>query len=144
MLAQSGCAAHPITIPPLRLHVRRAAAAGGDGVCLRKGGLAVQLVEQLAPPRITKSDEAFAADGLEFVYSYEGIDLEELNDLFGKVHGAQSAGRHTATALHARITARSECRIRDRQRRRWRIMRKQVYVASNAHKIWCAERLICS
>lgn len=104
-----------MTIPPLRLHMRCAAAAGGDGVCLRKGGLAVQLVEQLAPPRITKTDEAFAADGLEFVYSHEGIDLEELNDLFGKVHGAQFAGRHTATPLHARITARSECRMRDRQ-----------------------------
>ena len=39
----------------------------------------------LAPPKITKTDEAFAADGVEFVYSHEGIDLEELNELFGKV-----------------------------------------------------------
>lgn len=48
----------------------------------------MQLVEQLPPAKITKTDEAFAADGVEFVYSHEGIDLEELNDLFGKVNDA--------------------------------------------------------
>ncbi len=61
------------------------AAAADDGICTDKAGLGVQLVEMLAPPKITKTDEAFAADGVEFVYSHEGIDLEELNELFGKV-----------------------------------------------------------
>ena len=67
------------------MHAHAATAAADDGVCPAKAALAVQLVETLAPPKITKTDEAFAADGVEFMYSHEGIDLEELNDLFGKV-----------------------------------------------------------
>ncbi len=62
-----------------------ATACAGDGVCSSKSSLAVQLADQQATIPITKTDEAFAADGLEFVYTHEGIDLDELNNLFGKV-----------------------------------------------------------
>lgn len=37
------------------------------------------------PPQITKSDEAFQEEGIEFVWGIEGIVLDELNDLFQKV-----------------------------------------------------------
>lgn len=71
------------------------AAAADDGICPDKAGLAVQLIEMLGPPKITKTDEAFAADGVEFVYNHEGIDLEELNELFGKVsHKAHALLMH--------------------------------------------------
>ena len=40
---------------------------------------------RLAVPTISKSDEAFAEQGVEFVRGHEGIDLSELNGLFVKV-----------------------------------------------------------
>jgi GNAT superfamily N-acetyltransferase len=39
----------------------------------------------LQPPPLTRSDAAFAADGLEFVWGPDGLDLGDLNDLFEKV-----------------------------------------------------------
>lgn len=39
----------------------------------------------LTPPPLTRSDAAFLADGLEFVWGTEGLNLEDLNDLFEKV-----------------------------------------------------------
>lgn len=39
----------------------------------------------MIPPKISKPNDAFAAMGLEFVTSHEGIVLSELNDLFEKV-----------------------------------------------------------
>lgn len=59
----------------------------------------MQLVELLPPPKLTKTDEAFAADGVEFVYSHEGIELEELNDLFGKVGFPQRSPEKLQLAL---------------------------------------------
>jgi hypothetical protein len=38
-----------------------------------------------APPRITKSDAAFLADGLEFAWGLSAVDTFQLNDLFEKV-----------------------------------------------------------
>jgi aralkylamine N-acetyltransferase len=37
------------------------------------------------PPALTRSDAAFQADGLEFVWGSDGLDLGDLNDLFEKV-----------------------------------------------------------
>lgn len=37
------------------------------------------------PPVITRSDEAFAGDGVEFVFGGDQLDIAELNDLFEKV-----------------------------------------------------------
>ncbi len=51
-------------------------------------------------PVISKTDEAFAADGVEFVYGADGIDLAELNDLFKKA-------RRPAFALTLSLTRRS-------------------------------------
>jgi hypothetical protein len=39
----------------------------------------------MQPPPISKSDEEFAAEGLEFVTTPEGLAITELNDLFEKV-----------------------------------------------------------
>ena len=36
-------------------------------------------------PPLTKSDDDFAALGVEFVEDADSIDLSELNDLFGRV-----------------------------------------------------------
>lgn len=41
------------------------------------------------PPPITKSDEAFRQDGLEFVWGGAGIDVKELNELFERVCSQQ-------------------------------------------------------
>lgn len=41
--------------------------------------------QQPPPPTITKSDEDFAEEGLEFVWGLNGIVLDELNDLFQRV-----------------------------------------------------------
>ena len=39
------------------------------------------------PPPISKSDEAFREDGVEFVWGAAGIDVQELNELFERVRG---------------------------------------------------------
>ena len=36
-------------------------------------------------PRVSKSDEAFAKDGVEFVWGADDVNVDELNDLFAKV-----------------------------------------------------------
>lgn len=40
----------------------------------------------LPPPNVSKADEDFLRDGIEFVWGIDGIDIEELNTLFSKVH----------------------------------------------------------
>ena len=41
--------------------------------------------EQRTPPSISKGDDAFEADGVEFVWGASSVDLAQLNDLFEKV-----------------------------------------------------------
>jgi hypothetical protein len=53
----------------------------GDGmsplICLEERGM--------VPPPISKSDETFQNEGLEFIWGSKGIDVKELNDLFERV-----------------------------------------------------------
>ena len=53
----------------------------------KKPELVADLERGLPRPVISKTDEAFASDGVEFVYGAAGINLAELNDLFEKVRG---------------------------------------------------------
>lgn len=41
--------------------------------------------DKLQAPLITRSDEQFLTQNLEFVWGVDGLDLIELNDLFEKV-----------------------------------------------------------
>jgi len=60
-------------------------AATAEGMSSKKSELVAGLERGLRQrPVISKTDEAFAADGVEFVYGADGIDLAELNDLFKK------------------------------------------------------------
>lgn len=60
-----------------------------EGICPTKSQLQNHLQNTLETvltvPTISRSDDAFAADGVEFVEGIEGINIEELNDLFVKV-----------------------------------------------------------
>lgn len=66
-----------------------AATLVSDGVSTQKPALiadhAAAADARLAPPPITKSDERFLEDGMEFVWGAEGVNLAELNDLFQRV-----------------------------------------------------------
>ena len=46
--------------------------------------------DHLRAPPIKKSDALFAKEDLEFVWGMEGINLDELNDLFELVHALVS------------------------------------------------------
>ncbi len=39
----------------------------------------------LSIPQLSKADQAWMDEGLEFVYTREGVSISELNDLFQKV-----------------------------------------------------------
>lgn len=52
----------------------------GEGAC----NVAVD-IPPLPPPSVSKTDEEFLRDGIEFVWGIDGIDVEELNILFSKV-----------------------------------------------------------
>ena len=54
----------------------------------KKPALVADLEGGLPRIVISKTDEAFASDGVEFVYGAAGINLAELNDLFEKVRGS--------------------------------------------------------
>ena len=54
--------------------------AAGEGAC----NVAVD-IPPLPPPQVSKSDDDFLRDGIEFVWGIDGIDVEELNTLFSKV-----------------------------------------------------------
>jgi len=61
-------------------------ALASEGISSGRGsGWALLAAEPLPPPAITKSDAAFAAEGLEFVVGHDSVSLSELNDLFHKV-----------------------------------------------------------
>ena len=63
-----------------------ATALASEGISSGRGsGWALLAAEALPPPSITKSDAAFAAEGLEFVVGHETVSLAELNDLFERV-----------------------------------------------------------
>lgn len=51
----------------------------GEGAC----NVAVD-IPPLPPPRVSKSDDDFLRDGIEFMWGIGGIDVEELNTLFSK------------------------------------------------------------
>ena len=68
------------------LHAAVTAALASEGISSGRGsGWALLAAEALPPPPITKSDAAFAAEGLEFVVGHETVSLTELNDLFERV-----------------------------------------------------------
>lgn len=68
-------------------------ALASEGISSGRGsGWALLAAEQLPPPAITKSDAAFAAEGLEFVVGHDSVSLSELNDLFHKVCYTQWVG----------------------------------------------------
>lgn len=46
--------------------------------------------EKLKAPQITRSDQQFLDQNLEFVWGCQGLNLTELNDLFEKVGAHQS------------------------------------------------------
>lgn len=48
-------------------------------------------------PKISKSDEAFAKECIDFVWGYEDINTSELNDLFERVRSQAAHPR----ALHS-------------------------------------------
>ena len=55
-----------------------------EGMSATKSALVAGRGMKLAPPPITKSDEAFASENIEFVFGGD-LNIEELNDLFEKV-----------------------------------------------------------
>ena len=62
-------------------------------------GAAAAPPASLQPPQLTRSDAAFAADGLEFVWGPGGLDLGDLNDLFEKVGFPRRDPARLAAAL---------------------------------------------
>ena len=76
-----------VPVRPLRRGTRVAAAADGVTPAILSGGaeLSPSSSPPAPPPPLTRSDAAFAADGLEFVWGSDGLDLADLNDLFEKV-----------------------------------------------------------
>ena len=72
--------------PDAGLHAAVATALASEGISSGRGsGWALLAAEALPLPPITKSDAAFAAEGLEFVVGHETVSLAELNDLFERV-----------------------------------------------------------
>lgn len=61
-----------------------AAALSLDGISSAKAGL-WQSMQQSPTPKVSKSDEEFERMGVEFVWGYEGLSIDELNDLFSRV-----------------------------------------------------------
>lgn len=56
-----------------------------EGMSATKSALVAGRGMKLVPPKITKSDAAFAKEHIEFVFGSDLVDIEELNDLFEKV-----------------------------------------------------------
>ena len=61
-----------------------AAALAADGMSSAKAALG-QVLRGSSSPKISKSDEAFEKMGVEFVWGYHDLNLDELNDLFSRV-----------------------------------------------------------
>lgn len=59
-----------------------AALLATDGMSSAKAGLGLR---ENPSPSISKSDEDFEKMGVEFVWGYHDINLEDLNDLFSRV-----------------------------------------------------------
>ncbi|KAK9902096.1 hypothetical protein WJX75_004187 [Coccomyxa subellipsoidea] len=77
----------PIKPKLLYVGVQAAAAAAmlaSDGISSAKAALGHALREKPSP-RISKSDEDFENMGVEFVWGYHDLNLEDLNDLFSRV-----------------------------------------------------------
>lgn len=64
----------------------------------------IEAPAQRQPPLMSKSDEAFAHDGVEFVWGSESLDVEALNDLFEKVRPSQSSMRRAICASNQHST----------------------------------------
>jgi hypothetical protein len=63
----------------------------------------------MLPPRISKTDEDFAAQNLEFVYSQEGLSISELNEVFEKVRLVFLRGLGPLSAVCTRRSGRGMC-----------------------------------
>lgn len=55
-----------------------------DGISSAKAALG-QALQGNPSPRISKSDEDFEKMGVEFVWGYSDLNLDDLNDLFSRV-----------------------------------------------------------
>ncbi|CAD7695420.1 unnamed protein product [Ostreobium quekettii] len=57
-----------------------------DGLSPKKSTFGLQVeAQRLLLPTLTKTDEQFAEQGIVFMEGHEGVNLEELNDLFEQV-----------------------------------------------------------
>lgn len=65
----------------------------GEGMSPDKTQWGEQFEGTLQPPTLSRLDEEFQKQGLEFVEVKEGISLVELNDLFERVSGLVQVGR---------------------------------------------------
>ncbi|CAL8466085.1 g5621 [Coccomyxa elongata] len=75
----------PVKPKLLYVGVQAAAAAlAADGMSSAKAALG-QVLRRNPSPKISKSDEAFEKMGVEFVWGYSDLNLDELNDLFSRV-----------------------------------------------------------
>ena len=84
-----------------------AAARTGDGVSASLAAWSVVHEGQLEAPAITKSDEQFMKENLEFVVGQQDLNLTELNDLFELVR----APCKQSTAAQCRIgSSQTSCR----------------------------------
>lgn len=55
--------------------------------------------DRLPAPDITKSDDSFAVDGIEFIWGTDTLNIEELNDLFQRVGFPRRDPERLAAAL---------------------------------------------
>jgi hypothetical protein len=74
----------PATHADTLVHAAAAAMLASDGISSAKAALGHALREKPSP-RISKSDEDFENMGVEFVWGYHDLNLEDLNDLFSRV-----------------------------------------------------------
>ena len=87
----------PGSASPCRLKCLCACAAGGasDGICFQKALWGAVDRDKVVAPLITKSDQQFERNDLEFVFGTDQLALEDLLDLFHKVscvRAIQAAG----------------------------------------------------
>jgi uncharacterized protein YaaQ len=73
----------------------------GDGISTQIASLGIPQEIALSEnaPAITKSDEAFLKDGVEFMWGIKDLDVDELNDLFEKVCSRSNFGSRSCPTV---------------------------------------------
>ncbi|KAK9795520.1 hypothetical protein WJX73_005810 [Symbiochloris irregularis] len=95
------CSTNLADLPYLRYVGTRSTGAATDGICYRKALWGAVEREQLVVPLITKPDEVFEKQGLEFVYDTDQLAVEELIELFQKVGFPKRNAESLTKALDA-------------------------------------------